>query len=124
MRLLIVDDSVDSRETLAKLLRTRGYDVKTAANTGEARLVLKEQIPDVILLDLVIPWCDVRSFVEFVSREPGLSSTRIMVCTGLPGEDSLSWSRVVGLLEKPFTLEDLECELKQIERAHSPLRSR
>jgi CheY-like chemotaxis protein len=57
--ILIVEDNPDTRETLADFLAFEGYAVRGAANGQEALTVLqKEPLPDLILLDLMMPVMD------------------------------------------------------------------
>jgi CheY-like chemotaxis protein/tRNA A-37 threonylcarbamoyl transferase component Bud32 len=52
--LLVVDDD-DTRETLAELLRDEGYEVTTARDGAQALEVLQAGLPDLVLLDVVMP---------------------------------------------------------------------
>ena len=54
-KLLIVDDEKDIVETLKKRLVQEGYEVTVAFDGEEALLKIKEDNPDVILLDLMLP---------------------------------------------------------------------
>jgi DNA-binding response OmpR family regulator len=54
-RLLIVDDDLDIVETLKKRLIKEQYEVSTAFDGEEALLKVKEDNPDIILLDLMLP---------------------------------------------------------------------
>jgi CheY-like chemotaxis protein len=53
--LLIVDDSRDFGEVLARLLRYHGYEAKTALSGPEALTWLNVQTPSLILLDVMMP---------------------------------------------------------------------
>lgn len=54
-RLLIVDDEKETVETLKSILLKNGYEVSVAFDGQEALVKIKEDDPDVILLDLVMP---------------------------------------------------------------------
>lgn len=54
-KLLVVDDDKDVVETLKKRLIQEGYEVVVAFDGEEALLKVKEDNPDVILLDLILP---------------------------------------------------------------------
>jgi len=54
-KLLLVDDDRDIVETLQKRLRQEGYEVVAAFDGEEALVKVKEDNPDVILLDLILP---------------------------------------------------------------------
>jgi PAS domain S-box-containing protein len=58
MRVLIVDDSRDSRDILKKTLEAEGYEVSTASNGIEAMRVAMESIPDIFISDILMPGMD------------------------------------------------------------------
>ena len=54
-RLLVVDDDAEVRELLEEMLRSHGFDVATAANGDLALQAIAHRMPDVVLLDVVMP---------------------------------------------------------------------
>lgn len=54
-KLLVVDDEKDITDTLAKTLKREGYEVVVAYDGEEALQKVKQDDPDIILLDLVMP---------------------------------------------------------------------
>lgn len=52
---LVVDDDAPVRAMLARLLRSRGYEVLQAANAVEARKTVERQQPDLVISDIVMP---------------------------------------------------------------------
>lgn len=54
-RILIVDDEKETVETLKGILLKNGYEVSTAFDGEEALLKVRDENPDVILLDLIMP---------------------------------------------------------------------
>jgi two-component system response regulator RegA len=77
---LIVDDDRVLRERLARALRARGYDVRTAADYGEALQVAAAEPPELALVDLRIPGGSGLDVVrELKKLEP---ATKIVVLTG------------------------------------------
>ena len=54
-RVLIVDDSVDTAKMMKVLLRYEGHDVRTAHDGHEGLTAAREFLPDVVLLDLMMP---------------------------------------------------------------------
>ena len=57
-RILIVDDNVMNRDILVTRLSTQGYELTQAADGEEALAAAKEQLPDLILLDVMMPKID------------------------------------------------------------------
>jgi CheY-like chemotaxis protein len=76
-RVLVVDDDPDLREMMAQLLALEGFDASTAANGRDALDRLDAgPIPQVILLDLMMPVMDGRQFLKECRRIPA--------CAGIP----------------------------------------
>jgi CheY-like chemotaxis protein len=63
-RVLVVDDDPVIRSTVAELLLDEGYEVEQAADGAEALQALARSVPDVIVLDLMMPVLDGWAFVE------------------------------------------------------------
>jgi CheY-like chemotaxis protein len=82
--ILVVEDDLDSRENLAALLRTEGYEVVTAANGQEAQqwLLSTATLPSVILLDLVMPVMDGWHFRWHQVQDPEFAHIPIVVLSG------------------------------------------
>jgi two-component system CheB/CheR fusion protein len=58
LRILLVEDNADVRESLAVLLRLNGFQVDTASGRDEALAAFRCYPPDVVLMDLGLPGCD------------------------------------------------------------------
>lgn len=80
-RVLVVDDSVDSAETLAELLRLWGHDVCIAHDGEEALRTAREVRPDVVLLDIGLPDMDGYA-VAAQLRAEGLPARLLVAITG------------------------------------------
>ena len=57
-RILIVDDNATNRDILLTPLGTQGYELSQAADGEEALAAAKEHLPDLILLDVMMPKID------------------------------------------------------------------
>lgn len=57
-KIMVVDDDPDMRETLEMILGSAGYQVVTACNGEECLDKLKEERPDLLILDLLMPKMD------------------------------------------------------------------
>ncbi|MDF1614300.1 response regulator [Desulfurivibrio dismutans] len=58
LQLLVVDDELDFRETLAQRLRFRGFGVRAAADCHEALAAMARQPAQVVILDVMLPDVD------------------------------------------------------------------
>ena len=58
MKILIVDDDPDIREAVLMILEAKGYKVVTAQDGMEGLAVLRAELPDLLILDLLMPKMD------------------------------------------------------------------
>jgi two-component system, sensor histidine kinase and response regulator len=92
-KVLIVDDSDDSCESLALYVRGRGHEVTCAPNGREALSIVLASPPDVILLDLIMPEMDGPSFLEVVRSYLRIQSLPVVVPTGLADSPMIERTR-------------------------------
>jgi CheY-like chemotaxis protein len=103
--ILVVDDDLDTRETLVDILRGHGYDAHAAADVEEARCCFSEVTPSVVLVDLALPLTDGASFIESMRLDPALAAVPIVAMSALCYPPALPSN--VELLRKPFDLDGL-----------------
>ena len=112
-RVRVADDDDVLRETLAELLRLRGYAVESVANGAEALVAVAERRPAVILLDVQMPVLD-GSGVARALEARGVDVPLVMM-TGAPELPHDAFDiQANEWLEKPFKMQEL---LPTIERA-------
>ena len=81
-RILVVDDDADARRVLVTQLEEASSEIRTAAHGREALDVLKEFLPDLIVLDLIMPVMDGTSFLNALRAEPRFARVAVVVITG------------------------------------------
>ncbi len=103
-RILVVDDEPAVRLMIRKILAVEGYDVEDAANGMEALQTFERRIPDVVLLDLMMPEMDGWHFLEELRARDLRNSTRVIIVSALRDDETLQRSRDSGAphLLKPF----------------------
>src|SRR4051812_1894363 len=70
LRVLVVEDDTDIRETVAELLIEEGYEVRTAISGEDALEYLRDGgLPDLVLLDLMMPIMDGWTFYDHLQKE-------------------------------------------------------
>jgi DNA-binding response OmpR family regulator len=109
-KILVVDDEPDIVELVAFNLRAEGYEVVTAANGLEALNQARASLPDLIVLDLMLPEIDGLSVCEILHKLPSTAPIPVIMLTAWKGE----LPRMIGLdtgaedyITKPFSPRDL-----------------
>lgn len=106
---LLVEDDADSCEVIATFLRRAGHDVTAVTNGREALAQVLAKVPDVVLLDVMMPELDGPAFLGIVRSYLRLQSLPAVVLTGLPGSvETLRSLNVSSILVKgKASLEDI-----------------
>ncbi|HZL11514.1 MAG TPA: response regulator transcription factor [Prolixibacteraceae bacterium] len=91
-KILLVDDEVDILEFISYNLEKEGYKVYTAQNGAEAIKIAEKTLPDLIILDVMMPEMDGIAACEEIRRIPSLQHTMIAFLTAR-GED---YSQIAG----------------------------
>ena len=115
--IMIVDDNVDACEPLAKYLERSGHRVDCVPNGRQALAHVLAQVPDVVVLDLLMPEMDGPSFLEVVRSYLRLQSLPVVVLTGLadsPMVERARFLKVNSILAKgKATFEDIQRAVEQ-----------
>jgi CheY-like chemotaxis protein len=117
-RILIVDDDPTIVQMLADVLGDEGYEVATATQSLRAFDRAKEAQPDLILMDIMMPYLDGLDQIKLFSLDDDLKDIPIIVITAkvhaLDGIEDLRALRIVDYLYKPFEISVL---LEKIQNA-------
>jgi CheY-like chemotaxis protein len=77
-RILVVDDNVGNTSLLVSLLDPLGFKVDSASNGEEALCIARERLPDLVLMDLVMPVMDGLETIRLMRSDPRFDRTRII----------------------------------------------
>jgi two-component system cell cycle response regulator len=118
-RLLVVDDHEDNVEVLRARLEARGYEVK-GANDGQAALdVIEHWMPDLILLDVMMPKMDGLEVVRRVKANDALPFIPVIMQTALDSTERMVAGFEAGAddyVTKPINFAELEARVKSLLR--------
>ena len=87
--ILVVEDDMDIRALLCRLFEDEGFSVLSAENGKAALEVLRaaEKLPDLILLDLMMPVMDAMEFRKIQELDSQISSVPVLVMSADPDVD-------------------------------------
>ena len=108
--ILIVDDSPTERYFLNDLLTKAGYAVIASDNGEDAIQKAREQQPDLILMDVVMPGLNGFQATRAISRDPQTKAIPVIICTSKSQESDRIWAMRQGArsyIVKPVRKDDL-----------------
>jgi two-component system CheB/CheR fusion protein len=117
LRALVVDDDLQSLETLSDLLGLEGVQVITATGGAEALALVERESFDVVISDIAMPEMNGYQLIEAMRRKPGLATTPMIALTGFGRPADAKRSLAAGYdlhLAKPVTLERLTDALRAV----------
>jgi two-component system, OmpR family, alkaline phosphatase synthesis response regulator PhoP len=122
-RILVVDDDADVVEMLCFNLKKAGFAIGTAFNGVEALKKARSIMPDLILLDLMLPELDGFAVCEILRRDKATASIQIIMLTAMASE----LGRLTGLdcgandyVSKPFSPKDLVSRVQNLLQQTAP----
>lgn len=120
-KLLIVDDEDDVRLFLEDFLSEREFQVITASSAEEGLELIERQIPDIVLLDLMMPGMDGLECLKLIKKKH--PKIKVIMITALNDETKVELAKKQGAenyILKPFSLEYLESELLALIQDKTP----
>jgi DNA-binding response OmpR family regulator len=116
-KILVVEDDPDLVELLSFNLRACGYVVSTAGDGIDALKKARSIIPDLILLDLMLPQLDGFGVCEILRRDAATAAIPIIIVTAM----SSHFARLAGLeagandyITKPFSPKQLIARVQEM----------
>lgn len=99
-KILLVDDDEGFLLAAARLLEAEGYEVIRAPSAAEARARLDEALPDLILLDVIMPGKDGFTFADELAKDERVSGVPVVLVTAVaesPGQMMHAFEQSRGL---------------------------
>jgi len=121
--ILVVEDEAAIRDMLLFNLGRAGYTVLGAASASEARSAIADRLPDVILMDWMLPDVSGLELTRQLKRDAGTREIPVIMLTARGQEDD----RVAGLdggaddyVTKPFSSRELQARINAVLRRSAP----
>lgn len=116
-RILLVDDEPSILLSLKFLMEQEGYDVQTATDGDEALQAVSEKLPDLILLDIMMPKRDGFEVCQTIRANPDWKETKIILLTAKGREVDQEKGLALGAddyVTKPFATQELVKKVKMV----------
>jgi DNA-binding response OmpR family regulator len=98
-KILIVEDDKFLRELIVKKLLGENYDVIEAADGEEGVKKIKEEKPDLVLLDLILPGIDGFGVLSQVKEDPAFASLPVIILSNLGQKDDVERGLKLGAVD-------------------------
>lgn len=115
--ILVVDDSKTELVYLSNILIQNGYLVRTAMSAEQAMEKLAQGIPDLILLDVIMPGMNGFQLTRRLKHQPAYANIPIIMCTSKDQPTDKFWGirqGAVAYLVKPVAAEALLSEIMSL----------
>ncbi len=112
---LIVDDNYKNLQLLGNVLRSENLEIAVATNGQQAIQIAKEILPDLILLDIMMPGIDGYQVCETLKKEPSTNEIPIIFLTAKTESEDIIKGLSLGAVDyitKPFNTQELLIRVK------------
>ncbi len=119
-KILIVDDSLTARHFLLDVLNKAGYQVILAENGDEAILKAKAELPDLILMDVIMPGINGYQATRTITKDEATKHIPVLIVTSKDMETDRIWGMRQGataFLSKPIEPGALLAKINELNAA-------
>ncbi len=116
-KILIADDNENIREALTYLLEDEGYSLSIAKDGAETLTKVREEHPDILFLDIMMPEVNGYDVCRIIKNEPSLKNIYVIMLTAKGQVAEQERGRAVGADEyivKPFSPMEILSKIKDI----------
>jgi two-component system alkaline phosphatase synthesis response regulator PhoP len=116
-RILIADDEPNIVVSLEFLMKREGFDVQVAMDGEAALQAIAAQLPDLILLDIMLPRKDGFEVCQQIRANPQWQSLKVVMLTAKGRDTEVSKGLALGAdayMTKPFSTKDLVAQVRQL----------
>ena len=120
-KILVVDDSPTDRQYMLETLAKKGFQVVTAESGEDAIVKAKAELPDLILIDVVMPGLNGYQATRQITRDDATKHIPVIMCTSKGADTDKIWGMRQGAndyLVKPVDPAQLLAKIAQLSAAH------
>ncbi|MBI2069721.1 MAG: response regulator transcription factor [Elusimicrobia bacterium] len=123
-RVLVIDDDDDLREVLVDWLEIKGFTPEKARNAKEAQEFLGRSVPDLILLDIMMPDMNGIELCRWIRSQPKLKDVPILQMSALADETTMKDALEMGAMDYITKPIDFKTMISKIQAALSRMERR
>mgnify|MGYP001026424584 FL=1 len=116
-KILIVDDEPNIVMSLEYAFKKQDFEVFIARDGSEALEILKHHIPNIVLLDIMMPNVDGYQTIEYIKNTDSLKDTKVVFLTAKNKASDIEKGLKLGAdkyLTKPFSVKKIVSEILQL----------
>jgi twitching motility two-component system response regulator PilH len=120
-KILVVDDSPTDRQYMIETLKGKGFQIVTAENGEDAINKAKAELPDLILMDVVMPGLNGYRATRQITRDDATKHIPVIMCTSKGADTDKIWGMRQGAndyLVKPVDPAALLAKIAQLSAAN------
>ena len=120
LKIVIVEDEPTAADVFEEMMRFSGYRVVKIHNSSSAMSVIRAELPDAILLDIMMPDISGIEVLRYIRREPGLKHIPVVIVSAkaLPSDIRAGMEAgATAYLTKPVRFEELRETVGEVIRA-------
>jgi len=114
--ILSIEDDASVRQFVTAVLKADGYEVSGAADGTSGIAAVQSQLPDLILLDLILPYASGFDVLHALQEDPRTRAIPVLVLSTQGGEDDIVRALEIGaedFLIKPFYARELVARVRK-----------
>jgi len=116
-KILVIDDEEDMQKLLKMRLQQENFNVIVAGDGDIGAKTAEQELPDIILMDIMMPKMDGFSCLKEIRSLPKTKDIPVLMLSGKEEEkvrDLFAFQKISGYIEKPFELDDLVVKIKEV----------
>lgn len=116
-RILIADDEPNIVVSLEFLMKREGFDIAVATDGEAALRAMTAHVPDLVLLDVMLPKKDGFEVCQEIRMNPAWQSVKVVMLTAKGRDTEIAKGLALGAdayVTKPFSIKDLVTQIKQL----------
>ena len=116
-KVLIVDDEPNILLSLEFLMKKQGYKVFIARDGEEAMDIINEEVPEIVVLDIMMPQVDGYEVCTYIKASPSFQHIKVIFLTAKTKPEDIEKGKEIGAdayMTKPFSTRNLMKKVKEM----------